>query len=128
MPRGQNEVILIVDDDATIRELLGATLTDHGYRVLLATDGTEAIEHASNARDIACVITDFGMPGIDGLTLLRVLKRLLPAAKLILASGHADPSVTQQETAGLVTCFLAKPFRSDLLLTTLRRVLTAATT
>ncbi|ATC64898.1 hybrid sensor histidine kinase/response regulator [Nibricoccus aquaticus] len=122
-PRGQNEVVLIVDDDPTIRELLGATLTDHGYRVLLARDATEAIEHASHARDIACVITDFGMPEIDGLTLLRVLKRLLPAAKLILVSGHADPSEAQREGGGLIACFVAKPFRPEVLLGTIRRVL-----
>src|ERR1019366_2111582 len=77
VPRGQGELILIVDDEADIREVISATLISHGYRVLVTADGLEAVAlFAPRCAEIKLVITDLHMPGLEGGTLAIVLRRL----------------------------------------------------
>src|SRR5688500_17251515 len=67
LPRGKGELILIVDDEAGIREVTKATLEKFNYRVLVAADGNEALAvYKMNSKDIAAVVTDISMPNMDG--------------------------------------------------------------
>ena len=124
MPRGHGELILVVDDEAAVRQITQQTLHAFGYRVVLASDGAEAVAvYARQGAEIAAVVTDMMMPIIDGPATIQVLRRMNPAVRIIGVSGLSDPGHAGQ-TAGLgVECFLTKPFTAETLLKTLKTVL-----
>ena len=124
MPRGQGELILLVDDDVSVRQITRQTLEAFGYRVMLACDGAEAVAlYAQNRTDIALVLTDMMMPVMDGPATIQVLMKLNPQIKIIAASGiSANAHVAKAAGAG-VTNFLPKPYTAETLLRMLRQVL-----
>jgi two-component system, cell cycle sensor histidine kinase and response regulator CckA len=124
LPRGRGELLLIVDDEESIRATLSRTLERYGYRVLLAQDGAEAVGlYAERKADIAAVLTDMMMPVMDGPATIVALQRMNPAVRIIGASGHdANGKVAKAAGAG-VKHFLPKPYTAEVLLRTLRVVL-----
>jgi two-component system cell cycle sensor histidine kinase/response regulator CckA len=110
-PRGRGEQILVVDDEASIREATGSLLELHGYCVVLATDGKEALSaFLQHQGDVRLVLTDIMMPKMDGLALIRSVRLLAPALPIIATSG-LDQSQNAEELARLgVGQVLAKPF------------------
>src|SRR5262249_4095456 len=87
-PPGQGKLILVVDDETSIREITKATLQASVYRGMTAGDGTEAIAiYVEHQSDIDLVITDMTMPIMDGPATVRALRRLNPALKIIVVSG-----------------------------------------
>ena len=87
------EVVLLVDDDAAVREMSRTTLETYGYHVLLANDGAEAVAlFADKKNQIQVVMTDMAMPFLDGPATVRALKRITPAVKIIGASGLESDS------------------------------------
>src|SRR2546422_6496534 len=88
VPTGQGELVLVVDDEATIREITKATLEAHGYRIVTAADGAEALALYAQHRDqIRLVLTDMMMPVMDGPATIRALRNLDPQIPIIAASG-----------------------------------------
>jgi PAS domain S-box-containing protein len=122
-PRGQNQLILVVDDETAIQEITKATLEVNGYRVVTASDGIEAIAiYAEQKREIAVVLLDLMMPLLDSLTIVRTLSKINPQIKIVTMSGLAtNESVTKTMTAG-VSAFLAKPFTALELLNLLAKL------
>ena len=110
-PRGQGEVILVVDDEATVLDLLCCALERHGYQVLTARDGAEALvlfgQHRSKVR---AVITDMMMPGMDGPKLVEALRHLDGRLPILGMTGLAE----QADMKGLadlpLQVLLTKPF------------------
>ncbi len=124
MRRGDGQLILIVDDEASIRTMTQAVLEMHGYRTLLASDGSEGIAlFAKQADSIALVLTDIMMPFIDGLTLIRALRRIRPDVRFIAATGHAEKARLADLNTLNVSALLHKPFTSEMLLEALAEVL-----
>ena len=123
-PTGDGELILVVDDEENIRQITRATLEKFGYRVLTATDGTDALAaYAEQGDRIALVLTDMMMPFMDGAATIRALRRLNPELKIIAASGlTTNEQSSDVQTAG-VNAFLAKPYTAEKLLTTISDVL-----
>jgi PAS domain S-box-containing protein len=124
LPRGNGEMILLVDDEAPILAVTSLTLEDFGYRVLTASDGSEGLALFSQHRhDIAVVLTDMRMPVLDGSTMIQTLMPLNPALKIIAASG-LDQNDPMTKLAGTgVKHFLGKPYSPETLLKVLRAVL-----
>jgi two-component system, cell cycle sensor histidine kinase and response regulator CckA len=125
VPRGNNELILLVDDEAHVRDLATSILTHHGYRVLAARDGVEAVaQFAPRSDEIRVIVTDLQMPNLDGAALAAVIRRLNPQAKLIAASGMSGVTAAQgHPLARMADAFLPKPFRADALLGSVHRLL-----
>ena len=120
--RGLGELVLVVDDEPSIRELLVAILGRSGYRVLAAAHGAEALAlYRPRAAEIALVITDLDMPVLDGSKLAEALQRLNPAVKLLFISGAGGASTVAPIPAGKL--FLGKPFTREALLAAIREVL-----
>jgi len=120
-PSGAGELILVVDDEEGLREITRITLEAHGYSVITAADGTEAV--AAYARDhgkIALVVIDMMMPKMDGVAAIGVIRRLNPAVKSIAVSGLGQATKGNRE---LFSAFLNKPYSSDALLSTVNAVL-----
>jgi PAS domain S-box-containing protein len=123
-PRGNDELILIVDDEAAVRTITQQTLENYGYRVLVAADGTEAVAlYSIHRTDIAAVVTDMMMPVMGGQATIQVLQRLNPDVKVIAASGLANDGSSARASAMGVKYFLPKPFTAQTILTALRQVL-----
>ncbi|SKA98019.1 PAS domain S-box-containing protein [Prosthecobacter debontii] len=124
LPRGNNELILVVDDEATVRQITRETLEAFGYQVLLASDGAEATAtYATRKEDIAVVLTDMMMPIMDGPTMIPVLMRMNPHARIIAASGlNVNGMVARAVNAG-VRHFIPKPYTAETLLKTLQKIL-----
>lgn len=127
IPRGQGELVLVVDDDASVREITAATLTGHGYRVLSASEGTEAVAlFAPRCLEIRAMVADMEMPNLDGLALLKIVRALNPSTRVILASGFAAADASRQPPAGVA--YLTKPFNGETLLRAMQSLLSETPT
>jgi two-component system cell cycle sensor histidine kinase/response regulator CckA len=118
----RKETILVVDDTEDVRKMIRLVLTQHGYRVLEAADGAEALEVSeANNHSIHLLLTDVVMPRMDGGELADRLSRLIPSLRMIFMSGYADHPVVRHVERS--TTFLAKPFTSHSLARTVREAL-----
>ena len=124
-PRGNGEVILVVDDDSTILSITAQTLEAFGYCVIGAEDGAQAIGvHSRRAADIALVLTDMQMPIIDGHALIAALTRIDRTLPIIAATGDtASHHLARIVKSGATV--LTKPYTADHLLYTIADVLAA---
>jgi PAS domain S-box-containing protein len=124
LPEGHGELILVVDDEEAIREITRATLETFGYKVLTASDGTEAVAlYAENRHEIEVVLTDMMMPFMDGPSTIRALQKLNPKVKIIAASGLAANEKAAEAASAGVNAFLAKPYSAEKLLTAVAEIL-----
>jgi len=103
--------ILVVDDDTHLRELLIDTLDAIGYGASGASDGVEALQKLREEK-VDLVISDIKMPGIDGVTLLKKVRRYYPALPVLFITGVASPEIIGRASPD---GFLAKPFRISLI-------------
>ena len=122
--RGHGECILVVDDEDNIRTLLRALLERHGYRVLLAASGQEAIALWPQHPEIQLVIMDLMMTGMSGFQLVKVLRGISPPLKVIVNTGVTDEKILAELLPLQVNSVLFKPVEITHLLTTLEHVLT----
>ena len=126
--RGKGETILLVDDEMAIREMTKTILTNHGYDVLTAADGAEAITLcAQNPGKIKCVLMDMMMPVMDGATTIKQLNVKDPTLRFVAISGLMKGDKFEEEIGLKDVCFLVKPFNAEKLLMVLRRVLSGQT-
>ena len=124
LPRGNGELILVIDDEASVRQLTQFTLEAYGYRTLLASDGAEGVAvYASRGEDIAVVFTDMMMPEMEGSTAIRILRRMNPAVRIIGASGLAAHRNSVQAEGLQEVHFLEKPYTAEALLAKLTQIL-----
>jgi PAS domain S-box-containing protein len=124
--RGKGERILVVDDEPPIREALVGTLESYGYRAYTAEDGSDALALYFQRKDeIDVVITDLAMGQMDGVTLVRSLRKVNPKVRVIVSSGHMQKDAQVVLNSLGVTTFLDKPYSADKLLRALRTVIGA---
>lgn len=128
LPSGQGEVILVVDDEVNIRETLQTLLTTHGYQVLVAGDGVEAMVLFSQHADrIKLVLTDLDMPIMDGMALVVAVKKFNPKVKIVASSGLENRLKEWNSAAELnglgIETFLTKPYRAEVLLSMVHELL-----
>ena len=126
LPRGQGELILVVDDEAGIRDVTRRILVKHGYTVVTASQGAEALTQYAQHRDaIRLVLSDLMMPVMDGLAMIRRLKKINPQVRIISSTGWGEENkIAALRELGL-TQFLTKPFTIEQLLNALHELLSA---
>ena len=126
-PKGNRELILLVDDETEIAELASAMLTDEGYRVILARDGFEALKiYQQIGKQIALVILDFFLPVMDGDAVFDELRGLNPEVVVVLSSGFAEQSKLGNMLAQGLKGFIPKPYTAEKLLEQVRSTIDAA--
>jgi len=124
LPLGHGELILVVDDEESIREITRGTLETFGYTVVTASDGTEALAlYADKKNEIAAVLTDMVMPFMDGSATIRALQRMNPNVRIIAASGLGAGQRAGEGALEGLAVFLNKPYTAEKLLKTLAQVL-----
>lgn len=123
LPVGNGELILVVDDEGSIRDITKTSLESYNYNALTASDGIEAIALYAEYRDkISVVLTDMVMPTMDGVTTIRTLQKINPAVKIIAVSGLASSDKANLVFQMGVKAFLAKPYTAKQLLQTINNV------
>jgi CheY-like chemotaxis protein len=123
-PDGHGETILVVDDEAAVRGAAQTVLEMHGYRVLLAAEGTEALAvFAKNSAAIAAVLTDLMMPHMDGVALVRALRKMKPGVPMIASTGLGEKARLAALKALGVETVLNKPYKADTLMRTIHDAL-----
>jgi len=116
--------ILAVDDSPSMRQMVSYTLESAGYDVVMANDGVEALKIAETT-DVNLVLTDVNMPNMDGITLVKELRKLAAYKYkpiLVLTTESSTDKKMQGKAAG-ATGWIVKPFDPAQLINTLRRVL-----
>jgi PAS domain S-box-containing protein len=127
-PPAQGRTILVVDDEAGVRQVVHAMLTSAEYQVVLAHDGREALERFREAATpIDAVILDATMPEMDGAETSRALRRLRPDVRILFSSGFTEQEVAERISLGESDGFIQKPYRLGDLLEVLGRVLAQPT-
>jgi two-component system cell cycle sensor histidine kinase/response regulator CckA len=120
---GEGELILVVDDEEPILKITSNSLETHGYRVLTANDGIEAIAlYAEYGEEISTVIVDMMMPSMDGPTTINLLQKMNPAVKIIAVSGLVSSNKVNLATNSGIKALLNKPYSTNELLETIREV------
>ncbi|MEL6461572.1 MAG: PAS domain S-box protein [Cyanobacteria bacterium J06621_15] len=121
LPTGNNELILVVDDEIAICEIIKTTLETYNFRVITAHDGIEAIAtYVQHKNEINTVLIDIMMPAMDGVTAIRTLKQMNPQVIIIAMSGLVSNEALTQSKNTDIQGFLAKPFNAGELLSILQ--------
>ncbi len=128
MPVGETGVIarriLVVDDEASIRDLCARVLRRNGFHVTMATTGEEAVHHLQH-ESFDLVITDIRMPGISGVDVLTIAKALHPSIAVILITGFGTTETLARANQSSADRILTKPFDALELLATVRKIFAA---
>ena len=122
MSEHQQATVLIVEDDEQVRAVFAQVLQGAGYRVLQAAHGNEALG-LLRMHPVQVVISDLVMPEMEGLELIRFLRRTYPKLKIIACSGAFGEAMLHVATRFGANAALAKPISSGCLLATLQAVL-----
>jgi len=106
--------VLVVDDEQPVRDMLCWMLDDAGHVVHVATGGQEALTLMRGQQPVDLVLSDINMPGMDGITLCRLIEAEFPKVPVLLISGRPRPDG--------VKAFVAKPFRQKVLIEEILRL------
>jgi two-component system cell cycle sensor histidine kinase/response regulator CckA len=122
--RGNNDLILLVDDEPGILEMKRTILSEYGYRVMIAGHGAEAVELVrKHPEPFKLAIMDMMMPVMDGPTAIRTIKQFRPQMKFIAVSGLQQTDAIKNQLATYHIPFLSKPVGTEKLLSTLKKEL-----
>jgi CheY-like chemotaxis protein len=121
---GGTESILLVEDEENLLELLKTVLESKGYHVLTAKDGVEAIQKYMQSKEkIDLVLTDIGLPKLDGAMVFWTLREINPNLNVILASGYLEPQLKSELFKAGAKEFVQKPYETNVILRKIREVL-----
>jgi PAS domain S-box-containing protein len=119
--------LLLVEDEAGVRETVTLALVHFGFTVLVAKDGGEALEvFRLHQEKIVCVLSDVSMPRMNGWETLTALRELAPGLPVILLSGYSEAQVMEGHHSELPQAFLSKPFEINALVSLIEKVLADA--
>lgn len=122
--RGGTETVLVVEDEASVRNLITTTLKHFGYTTLEATNGVDGVKQFQNNRDgIDLVLLDVVMPNMNGKEAYDEIRKTRPDTKVIFMSGYAKDVLTQKGVEAEGAAYISKPLSSRLLLDKVREVL-----
>jgi len=117
--------ILVADDEAVVRRTAQGVLERHGYRVLLAENGREAVEALRGGPDVSLVLLDLTMPVLGGEEALRELRRVRPDVKIVLSSGYNESDAIQRFAGQRLSGFIQKPYTAAQLADNVRTAMQA---
>ena len=109
-PVHPDATILVVDDNADVREVAVSGLESLGYRMLTAENGPAALEMLGRAEPVDLLLVDMAMPGMNGVELIRKARERRPSLRAMLVTGYADTTAFSPAQGDLV---LQKPYRLD---------------
>jgi len=123
LPRG-TETILVVEDEDILRDLLVKLLVMQGYTVIPASDGEEAfMRFSEHAEEIDLVVSDMGLPKRSGWDAYRMMQKINPKARILLASGYIEPALKAEILKSDAVKFIHKPYKIEQIIVAVREAL-----
>ncbi|AEL06307.1 two-component system sensor-response regulator hybrid protein [Xanthomonas campestris pv. raphani 756C] len=122
-PRGRSQRILLVDDTDVVRMMVSEVLSDAGYHVIEAENADGALAQLRVDAQIDMVVSDVGLPGMNGRDMADVARDLRPGLPILFITGYAENAATRQEFLAEGMALLPKPFSLNDLLNTVSRML-----
>jgi CheY-like chemotaxis protein len=121
---GKSQVILVIDDETTILEVTKSVLVARGYQVLTAENGLQGVAlFKEHEEQIGLVITDAGMPGLDGIGVIRAIRDSKPDVPILLTSGSEGDTETRRRLDPINVKCLRKPYGVSQLLSIVEKEL-----
>lgn len=122
-----NRTALIVDDSLTMRQMVAFTLTNAGFTVIEAEDGKDAVKKVSGGVKMDIVVTDLNMPEMDGITLIKELRKMntFKFTPILMLTTESTVEKKKEGKEAGATGWIVKPFNPDVLLKTIAKVLPA---
>ena len=118
------ETILVVEDEDKLRDLIKEIMEEHGYKILLANDGEDALSVVGSYREtIHLLLTDIVMPKMNGKELADILSVQRPAMQILFMSGYTEETIMHHGILDKGINFINKPFSSESLLMKIREIL-----
>lgn len=124
-PHGAGETVLIVEDDPSVRLIVAEVLEELGYGAIEAVDGTAAIPVLQSSQRIDLLITDVGLPGLNGRQLAEIARQARPNLKVLFITGYAQKAAVRSGFLDPGMEMMTKPFALDALATKIRDILTS---
>src|SRR4051812_25895963 len=121
----EQSTILLVEDEANVLKMLERFLAP-SYRCLAATNGKDALEILKVERDVDVVVTDVRMPGMDGIQLIRAIRRLRPHLPAIAMTAYGSEETAVEALRAGATNYLRKPFKTQEFLSVVRKCIEVA--
>jgi PAS domain S-box-containing protein len=122
-PRGRGEMVLVVEDDATVRLLVTEVLGELGYRYMEAPDARTAIPLLESSQGIDLLITDVGLPVMNGRQLAEIARQHRPDLKILFVTGYAQNAAFRGDFLAPGMEMMTKPFALDALGTKIREMI-----
>lgn len=122
---GGGECVLVVEDEPDVRMLVTETLKELGYRALEATDASSALTLVEQGHRIDLLISDVGLPGMNGRRLADEIQRRRPGIRVLLITGYAPEAIDRSEFLGPGISMMPKPFAIEALSNAIREILEA---
>jgi CheY-like chemotaxis protein len=121
---GGTETVLLVEDEASLRDLIGELLAENGYKVIATGDPMTALETAERHQGmIDLLLTDVVMPGMNGRDLARQVKERWPDIRVLYMSGYTEEAIADRGVLEAGALLISKPFTQDSLTRKLREAL-----
>ena len=112
-PKGEGQLVLLVEDDEQVRLLVSLLLEELGYTVVAAGDATAALAHISSLDHIDLLVSDVGLPGMNGRQLAERFRQDHPSTPVLFMTGYAEDAAVRSEFLGPNMAMIAKPFALD---------------
>jgi PAS domain S-box-containing protein len=121
-PRASGELVMVVEDEASVRQVAARALADAGYQVLEAEGGSQALQlAASTTHRLALLLTDVVMPGMGGRELAGKMAELRPGTPVLYTSGYTHGEILRRGLLDPEVAFVAKPFTAEALVRAVRQ-------
>ncbi len=122
-----SKAALVVDDSPTMRQMVALTLTNAGFKVVEAEHGKDAIAKVSGGPKMDIVVTDLNMPEMDGITLIKELRKMasFKFTPILMLTTESSPDKKQAGKDAGATGWIVKPFNPELMLKVIAKVLPA---
>ncbi len=115
-PADGRSLVLVVEDEEALRQAIADHLRNHGYQVLTAEDGVDALTVLGEYPDVRILVSDLIMPRMGGRELVRLAVQQNPRLQILFMSGYTDQALSEKDFAGRPPSFLQKPFHMNVLL------------
>jgi CheY-like chemotaxis protein len=122
-PRGRGETVLVVEDDETVRLVVTQVLDELNYRYIEVADARQAIQHLEAGARVDLLITDVGLPNINGRQLADFARRLRPDLRVLFITGYAERAALRSGFLAPGMDLMTKPFDLDALGKKIRELL-----